>query len=79
MTQARKMLENAVWNRTHRDYKSGTGVRRSILILDRGATKVARLSDLSDARLRAMLGVGGFEERWHDRSRGVRRTAKIVR
>lgn len=77
-SKARKALETALWKRTHKDYKGGRGDERSILILDRGVTKSVRLADLSDAKLRAMLGVGGFKEEWHERSRGVRRTARIV-
>lgn len=89
--KARKMLEDAVWNRTHRDFRGGRGSNRSILVMGRsGGSTLAYLSSMSDAKLRELLGVGGFEQRLHERrfvnengevevKRTVRRMAKIRR
>jgi hypothetical protein len=54
----RKELEDAVWKRTHRDFRgSGRGSHRTILVHDprTGGVRLVELGWLSDEDLRSLL------------------------
>lgn len=55
-TPARQKLEDELWRQTHRDYRGELDGERAVLVLSPKGTTLAKVSELSDKEIAAMLG-----------------------